>query len=131
MQLLLIMFKPRKQIWRDNTEPPKNYIWERLNESGSYIGTYEYNGIRWVKIKDKSDTGSTTTCTCDGKFVFVSKAPNVVYGNDKEGRQTIIKYSDSSVNNSIAIRTTDGRLKSRSAKESDDVITLNDFSWNE
>lgn len=126
------MFKPKKQIWRDNTEPPKNYIWERLNESGSYMGTYEYNGERWVMIrdKDKSDSGSTT-CNCDGKFVYISKTPSVVYGNDPSGKQTVIKYSNGSTNNSLAMRTVDGRLKSKPAKESDDVITLKEICWNE
>lgn len=127
------MFKPKKQIWKDNTEPPKNYIWMRLNDSGSYLGTYEYNGDRWVliKSKDTSDSGSTATCNCSEKFVYISKNANVVYANDPSGKQTVIKYSNSSMNNSLAMRTVDGRLKSKPAKESDDVVTLNDVCWNE
>lgn len=130
------MFKPKKQIWRDNTEPPKNYIWERLNESGSYIGTYEYNGSRWVKIKEVesgsgSDNPSGGTCSCGDKFVVINVNPNVVYANDNKGKQTVLPYSESGGKNSVVIRTDDGRIKSADAKDVNDVVTLKDLMWNE
>lgn len=129
------MFKPKKQVWRDNTEPPKNYIWERLNESGTYIGTYEYNGLRWVKIKDaesgSGNPGSGTSCSCDGKFVYINVNPNVVYANDEFGKQTSLPYSETGTKNTVVIRTSDGRIKSADAKDVNDVVTLKDLMWNE
>lgn len=129
------MMKPKKQIWRDNTEPPKNYIWVRLNESGSYLGTYEHNGYRWVKIRDtKSESGgssSGTTCDCDGKFVYIKKTPEIVYATDKSGNQAEVKYSSDIVNNALVMRTSDGRLKSNPAKDLNDVVTLKDICWHE
>lgn len=116
------MFKPKKQMWRDNTEPPKNYIWERLNESGSYIGTYEYNGSRWVRIRDKdSNPGSS------GNFVYVKVEPKIVYANDKDGKQTSLKYSENADPDTLALRTVDGRIKSASARENNDVVTFQDI----
>lgn len=124
------MFKPRKQVWRDNTEPPKNYIWEKLNESGSYIGTFEFNGERWVKIKDSNPSGGSG-CSCDGKYVPLTNKPKIVYGTDENGKEKVISYSEDPMAQSIAFRMQDGRLKSSNAKEKDDVVTLTDICWNE
>lgn len=126
------MFKPRKQVWRDNTEPPKNYIWEKLNDSGSYVGTFEYNGDRWVKIKDaSSDTPSGESCSCDDKFVYITKEKQIVYANGKDGKQSYIPYDTAPTGNSLVMRTEDGRIKSTEAKEEKDVVTLKDICWNE
>lgn len=42
----------KKQIWRDSAEPPKNYIWIKIDKAGNELGTYEYNfaTFKWVKI---------------------------------------------------------------------------------
>jgi len=125
------MFKPRKQVWRDNTEPPKNYIWEKLNESGSYVGTFEYNGERWIKIKDGKPSGDGDNCSCDSKFVTLSDETKIVYTNDERGNLNFIIYSENPVNTSFVIRTSDGRIKSNDAKEENDVVTLKDILWNE
>lgn len=129
------MFKPKKQIWRDNTEPPKNYIWERLNESGSYIGTYEFNGDRWVRIRDKKsdggDSGDGGNCSCGDKFVPLSKNASIVYTNDSSGNTKFVTYSEKASNNTFVVRTKDGRIKSNEAKEKDDVVTFQDICWNE
>mgnify|MGYP004552134463 CR=1 FL=1 len=126
------MFKPRKQIWRDNTEPPKNYIWEKLNESGSYVGTFEFNGERWVKIKDSSsENPGGGSCSCDDKFVYITKEKRIVYANGNDGKQSYIPYDTAPTENSLVMRTGDGRIKSAEAKEEKDVVTLKDICWNE
>lgn len=124
------MFKPKKQIWRDNTEPPKNYIWERLNESGSYVGTFEYNGEHWVKIKDKTSSEGGS-CSCEDKFVPLVTEKSVVYINDEKGGFKYLSYSEEPKNGSFVVRTSDGRIKSNDAKEQNDVVTLKDICWNE
>lgn len=127
------MYKAKKQIWRDNTEPPKNYIWERLNDSGSYIGTYEFNGCRWVKIRNSNSSVSPgeNPCTCKDKYVTISNSKNVVYATDSNGSQVQIPYLESVSKNTIVQRTSDGRIKSKEAKESGDVLTFNDLVWHE
>ena len=120
------MFKPKKQVWRDNTEPPKNYIWERLNESGSYIGTFEYNGERWVKIKDSKPSGDGGSCTCGDKFVLITDEAKILYGTDEAGNAKFVLYSENPISS-----TSDGRIKSADAKEENDVVTYKDICWNE
>lgn len=125
------MFKPKKQVWRDNTEPPKNYIWERLNESGSYIGTFEYNGERWVKIKDSKPSGDEGTCTCGDKFVLITDEAKILYGTDEAGNAKFVLYSENPISSTVVTRTSDGRIKSVDAKEENDVVTYKDICWNE
>lgn len=124
--------QPKKQTWRDNTEPPKNYIWERLNDSGSYIGTFVFNGERWVKIKDsESSSGGSGSCNCNDKFVAKSNTASIVYGTDKTGSQTTLPYSETITANTVVKRNASGRIKSKDAAELDDVLTLKALVWNE
>lgn len=125
------MFKPKKQVWRDNTEPPKNYIWERLNGSGSYIGTFEYNGERWVKIKDSKSSGDGGNCTCGDKFVLITDEAKILYGTDEAGKAKFVLYSENPISSTVVTRTSDGRIKSADAKEKNDVVTYKDICWNE
>ena len=125
------MFKPKKQVWRDNTEPPKNYIWERLNGSGSYIGTFEYNGERWVKIKDSKPSGDGWNCTCGDKFVLITDEAKILYGTDEAGKAKFVLYSENPISSTVVTRTSDGRIKSADAKEKNDVVTYKDICWNE
>lgn len=125
------MFKPKKQVWRDNTEPPKNYIWERLNESGSYTGTFEYNGERWVKIKDSKPSGDGGNCTCGDKFVLITDEAKILYGTDEAGNAKFVLYSENPISSTVVTRTSDGRIKSADAKEENDVVTYKDICWNE
>lgn len=125
------MFKPKKQVWRDNTEPPKNYIWERLNGSGSYIGTFEYNGERWVKIKDSKPSGDGENCTCGDKFVLITDEAKILYGTDEAGKAKFVLYSENPISSTVVTRTSDGRIKSADAKEKNDVVTYKDICWNE
>lgn len=125
------MFKPKKQVWRDNTEPPKNYIWERLNGSGSYIGTFEYNGERWVKIKDSKPSGDGGNCTCNDKFVLITDEAKILYGTDEAGKAKFVLYSENPISSTVVTRTSDGRIKSADAKEENDVVTYKDICWNE
>lgn len=87
--------------------------------------------MRWVKIKDKEsgsdNPGSGTTCACDGKFVYINTKPNIVYANDKSGKQTSLPYSEAGTKNTVVIRTNDGRIKSADAKDVNDVVTLKDL----
>ena len=73
----------KKQIWRDNTEPPKNYIWKKTSDAGVELGTYIYNGKAWVKIANgPGNAGSVSPSVI-----------NSIYASDEEGRTTTLKYS--------------------------------------
>lgn len=120
------MANSKRYVWKDNTEPPKNYIWIRLNDSGSYIGTYEYKHGRWEKIKEM-DSGSGL----EGLYVLLKSDAKIIYANDLLGNQTEIPYSDQVSNATIAQRTADGRLKCAEAVDSDDAVTRADICWNE
>ncbi len=43
-----------KKIWRDNTMPPTNYIWMRVNLRNELIGVYEWLNGHWYKININS-----------------------------------------------------------------------------
>lgn len=40
-----------KKIWRDNTMPPTNYIWMKLNLNKELIGIYEWYNGKWHPIE--------------------------------------------------------------------------------
>lgn len=45
-----------KTIWRDNTMPPINYIWMRINSNDELIGVYEWLNGEWHRIKFGGDS---------------------------------------------------------------------------
>ena len=88
----------KKPIWRDNTEPPKNYIWMKLSDSGSYLGTFEWNPLveRWVQISmgggsavegypaigPESSTNDNLFLNKSGHFVAITGAGGTTNYND-------------------------------------------------
>ena len=49
-----------KKIWRDNTMPPTNYIWMRLDLKRELIGVYEWLNGHWHKLDIHSDAPCDT-----------------------------------------------------------------------
>lgn len=53
-----------KKIWRDNTMPPTNYIWMRVNMRDELLGVYEWLNGNWYRINihsgDSCDSYSKT-----------------------------------------------------------------------
>lgn len=113
----------KKQFWKDNTTPPTNFIWCKLNDFGQIEGVYEHNGVRWVKIASgNSESG-------DG--VPTTSKPNKIYATDLNGNQITIDYNIDIVPNTIAIRTDYGSLRGAYPKKEDDLVPSKMMMWNE
>ncbi len=56
IQVVVAMAK--KTLWKDNTMPPTNFLWLKLDPWGEVIGLFEWNGVEWVKVKGKGEGGS-------------------------------------------------------------------------
>ena len=47
------------KIWRDKIEPPStDYIWYKLNHDDELIGTFKYEGGKWVLVKISPEESS-------------------------------------------------------------------------
>lgn len=111
----------KKQIWRDNTEPPKNYIWKKTNDMGIEIGTYIYNGKAWVKVENGSGNAGQVS----------PSVINSIYASDENGKQTILRYSKEKDNLTLVQRTETGAIRASDPEREDEVVTLNLLTWKE
>ena len=102
---------PKKQVWRDNTKPPMNYIWEKLSDSGSYLGTYEYNESvgRWVKVKSQEDgivhtdgDGSLFLAN-DGTYKSASEAALAGVYSKSEADSTFVKRTGGVISGNLTL----------------------------
>ena len=109
----------KKQIWRDNTEPPKNYIWKKTSDAGVELGTYIYNGKAWVKIANgPGNAGSVSPSVI-----------NSIYASDEEGRTTTLKYSKDAEPLTLAQRTETGAIRAAEPTSENEVVTMNMLIW--
>lgn len=113
----------KKLIWKDNTEPPKDRIWIRLDETGNIIGIYEYNGNNWVKIATGVNSG-----TSDGGY-WTGTAEDIKLIT-LDGTILNVTGDQAAKPNTIAARTAGGQLKASDPIEDDDLVTLRCMSWN-
>lgn len=115
----------KKLIWKDNTEPPKDRIWIRLDETGNVIGIYEYNGAKWIKIATGSinsgdeNSGGTWTGTAENMKIVTL-----------DGKVIDVEGSQSANPNTVAVRTSTGQLKAADPISEDDLVTLKLMMWN-
>lgn len=112
----------KKLIWKDNTEPPKDRIWIRLDETGNVIGIYEYNGVKWVKIATGSvnnSGGGTWTGTAENMKIITL-----------DGEVLTVEGSQLAIPDTIAVRTSTGQLKAADPISEDDLVTLKLMMWN-
>lgn len=112
----------KKSVWRDNTEPPTNYIWVRLDDMGNVIGVYEHNGSVWTPVV-------SATSVAPGSTSGAAESLLVDLENGEEPQKVKGSVSASTEEHTIAVRTEDGRLKASEAIESDDVVTLSFLQW--
>lgn len=109
----------KKQIWRDNTEPPKNYIWKNTSDAGVELGTYIYNGKAWVKIANgQGNSGSVSPSVI-----------NSIYASDEEGRTTTLKYSKDAEPLTLVQRTETGAIRAAEPTSENEVVTMNMLIW--
>lgn len=113
----------KKQLWKDNTMPPTNFIWCKLNDFGQVEGVYEHNGVRWIKIA--SGSGGTNS------GVPTTPIPNRIYATDLNGNQITIGYSVDPIPNTVAVRTNYGSIKGAFPKEEDDLMPAKMLMWDE
>lgn len=113
----------KKQIWKDNTMPPTNFIWCKLNEFGQIEGVYEHNGRYWVKIASGGGGSS--------EGVPTTSLPNKIYATDLSGNQITIDYSVNTAPNTIAVRTNYGSLRGAFPQQEDDLVPSKMMMWNE
>lgn len=48
MQIQIVVAMAKKTLWIDNTVPPTDFIWLKLDADGKEIGYFEHNGKNWV-----------------------------------------------------------------------------------
>lgn len=120
----------KKVLWQDNTVPPTNYLWLRMDAKGKIMGLYEHNGLTWVKIagENKFPSDNPTSGSCDG-CVQTSETPNSVYVTDLSGKQITINYSQAPVPDTIVQRTSTGSIKSAKPQDSDEVVVREMLEW--
>lgn len=100
----------KKLIWKDNTEPPKDRIWIKLDNTGNVTGIYEFNGNNWIKIATGT-AENMTIVSLDGSVITVL------------GDQTVTP-------NTIAVRTETGQLRAADPIVEEDLVTLKMMMWN-
>lgn len=113
----------KKLIWKDNTEPPKDRIWIRLDDIGNVIGIYQYNGDKWIKIA----TGSANSDNSGGTWTGTAENMKIV---TLEGDVIDAKADQSITPNTVAVRTSTGQLKAADPVSEDDLVTLKLMMWN-
>ena len=107
----------KKQIWRDNTEPPKNYIWKKTSDAGVELGTYIYNGKAWVKIANgPGNAGSVSPSVI-----------NSIYASNEEGRTTTLKYLKDTKPLTLVHRTETVAIRSAEPTSKNEVVMMNMF----
>lgn len=117
----------KKLIWKDNTEPPKDRIWIRLDETGNVIGIYEYDGVRWVKIATGSINNSGSGDSSGGIWTGTAEDMKII---SLDGSVITVEGSQSAISNTIAVRTSTGQLKAADPISDDDLVTLKLIMWN-
>ena len=111
----------KKLIWKDNTEPPKDRIWIKLDNTGNVTGIYEFNGDSWIKI-------ATGTATSDGG-IWTGTAENMK--NVSLDGTVITVFGDQASNpNTVAVRTETGQLIAADPIVEEDLVTLKMIMWN-
>lgn len=50
INLINVIAMAKKVLWKDNTMPPTNFLWLKINAIDEIEGLFEWNGKRWVKI---------------------------------------------------------------------------------
>lgn len=111
----------KKQIWRDNTEPPKNYIWKKTSDAGVELGTYIYNGKAWVKVANgKGNAGAMSPSVI-----------NSIYASNDKGETITIKYSQEPDPLTLVQRTNTGTIKATTPTKQNEVVTLEMLTWQE
>lgn len=113
----------KKLIWKDNTEPPKDRIWIRLDETGNIMGIYEYNGSNWIKIATGVNSGTSD------EIYWTGTAENIQLIT-LDGTIINVTGDQAAKPNTIAARTATGQIKAAAAIEDDDVVTLKYLRWN-
>ena len=111
----------KKLIWKDNTEPPKDRIWIKLDNTGNVTGIYEFNGNNWIKI-------ATGTATSDGG-VWTGTAENMTIVS-LDGSVITVLGDQTVTPNTIAVRTETGQLRAADPIVEEDLVTLKMIMWN-
>ena len=66
MQIQIVDVMAKKTLWKDNTMPPTNFLWLKLDSRGNVIGLFEWNGKEWVRVNGKHDGSGIKYIDKDG-----------------------------------------------------------------
>ena len=122
-----------KQIWKDNTMPPTNYIWMRVDLKKELIGFYEWINGHWYKLDiHKDDTYSKQEIDLLLEYTeqeVVRKIRNGEYDIGLRIDDELSLTSENPVQNKVISEEIASKVSRSELEQS--VIPANQYPWNQ
>lgn len=107
-------------IWtKSYNPPPTNHIWLKADINEEILGVYIFRNGTWTLLPDSHTEGC----------VQLSYDAGVVYATDENGEQIVLPYSVDPVADTLALRSSDGNVKTGEPVEENDSVPASCLCW--